>query len=173
MHGLARQKGLARKRGLAAWCKGLFVSASLRLAKNTMPGAMTHSLSRGWIIHAISWQKYFFAKYQRDKETGTFSSSLKGWRYVILFIFHAPTMLVGNIVCDRKIYGRNNGRYYGRKAYGRNVSALFPLRWHQSFKMRYIEAKSFKIWLSYKLKLICFGCRQVIHVILAPKLYPD
>ena len=53
------------------------------------------------------------------------------------------------IVCDRKIYGRNNGRYYGRKAYGRNVSAIILFRSHRSFKMSYIEAKSIKIWLSY------------------------
>ena len=53
------------------------------------------------------------------------------------------------VVCDRKIYGRNNGRYYGRKAYGRNVSAIILFRSHRSFKMSYIEAKSIKIWLSY------------------------
>ena len=35
------------------------------------------------------------------------------------------------VVCDRKLYGRNDGRYYGRKAYGRNVSALFPFRSHR------------------------------------------
>ena len=53
------------------------------------------------------------------------------------------------LVCDRKIYGRNNGRYYGRKAYGRNVSAIILFRSHRSFKMSYIEAKSIKIWLNY------------------------
>ena len=40
--------------------------------------------------------------------------------------FHAQ-----NLVCDRKIYGR----YYGRKAYGRNVLAIILFRSHQSFKM--------------------------------------
>ena len=45
--------------------------------------------------------------------------------------FFNPFVYLLQLVCDRKLYGRNNGRYNGRKAYGRNVSALFLFRSHQ------------------------------------------